>query len=315
MDAAPLAPTFDPLEAMLPYRFMRPADAPRESAGGRRSHVDVEYAVMVGFRPLLLDLTVPETGGTPVPVILYLHPGAWLMGTHKRTAGFLCQNLIMDALVAAGFAVASVQYRLSAEARFPACLHDVSAAVRWLRHFGPELGIDPDRIGSWGESCGGHLSAFLAMNASEPALSGSVGVTGVSSTVQAGVSWYGVTDFLSLTAQALPGTKVDYDAAGSPGSRLVGAPLQAEPGRSRFASPAAWVSPAAAPMLFVHGIADLTTPPRQSETLCSALQSVGVSARAIMVPGADHQLIGVDPAPYIQESVAFLRACLCPELA
>ncbi len=293
--------------AQLLARRYAPAGELRAMAGdNHRSFQDVEYASLPGYRPLLLDLTVPTNRNGPVPVVVYLHPGAWLTGTHKPNSHYRCQNPILTCLPEAGLAVASVQYRLSAEARFPACMHDVAAAVRWLRRFAPELGLDPDRIGSWGESCGGHLSSMLAMNLADESMTGAAGVTGVPSTIRAAVSWYGVTDFLSLRAQALPGTKADYDAPDAPGSRLIGAAASAEPDRARRASPITWVSARAAPMLFVHGDDDHITPPRQSATLCAALAAADVAAELVMVPGAEHELKGVDFAPYLARSVAFL---------
>lgn len=296
----------DQSERLLPYRFMSSDMVEPEEVGERLLYRDVEYALLPGFRPLMLDLSVPRGRAVPVPAVVYLHPGAWLTGTHKPNALYRCQNPILTGLAEAGFAVATVQYRLSSEAKFPACLHDVAAALRWVRHFGPALGIDGTRIGAWGESCGGYLASFLSMNVLDEELTGSVGVRDVSSAVQAGVSWYGVTDFLALRGQALPGTKADYDAPNSPGSRLIGDGLRAAPDLARQASPITHASGQAAPMFFVHGDADLTTPPDQSRTLQQALLAAGVEAHLTMVPGVDHQLIGTDPAPFVAASTAFL---------
>lgn len=296
----------DQSEAVLPYRFMPPTAVPVEDTGARRLYRDVQYALITGFRPLVLDLTVPHGGSGPVPVVVYIHPGAWLTGSPKPTATYRCTAAIQASLLGAGVAVASVQYRLSSEALFPACLHDVASAVRWLRHFAHDLGIDPDRIGSWGESAGGHLSTFLALNLTVDSLTGSIGVTGADSTIQAAVSWYPATDFLSMHDQALPGAKADHDAPDSPESRLIGAGLRSAPDRARRASPITWVNAAAAPLLCVHGENDLTIPPQQSETLCHALRVAGTEAQLTLVPGADHQLVGVDPTPYIALSTTFL---------
>lgn len=296
----------DPNERLLPYRFMSPDMVEPEGAGGRLLYRDVEFALLPGFRPLVLDLSVPRGRTGRVPAVVYIHPGAWLTGTHKCNPHYVCQNAILAGLAEAGFAVAAVQYRLSSEAQFPACLHDVSAAVRWVRHFAPALGIDGARIGAWGESCGGHLASFLSMNVLDEALTGAVGVRGVSSAVQAGVSWYGVTDFPALRGQALPGTKGDFTSPHAPGARLVGAGLEQAPDLARQASPVTHASARAAPMFFVHGEGDLTTPPDQSRTLHLALREAGIEAHLTMVPDADHQLIGTDPAPFVAASTAFL---------
>lgn len=296
----------DPSERLLPYRFMSSDMAKPEEVGRELIYRDVEYALVPGFRPLMLDLSVPRGRTAPVPAVVYLHPGAWLTGTHKPNAYYVCQNAILAGLADAGLAVAAVQYRLSSEAKFPACLHDAAAAVRWLRHFAPVLGIDGARIGAWGESCGGHLASFLAMNVEDETLTGSVGVTGASSAVQAGVSWYGVTNFLTLSEQALPGSRGDFASPHAPGAKLIGAALQQAPDLARQASPITHVSSQAAPMFFVHGEGDLTTPPDQSRTLHRALLEAGKEAHLTMVPCADHQLIGTDPAPFVAASTAFL---------
>ncbi len=294
-------------EAILPYKFMQPAAAQVAKTDHHRTYHDVEFAILAGFRPLVLDLTIPLDQRGPVPIVVYIHPGAWLTGSHKSTGVYRNMAPIQTSLLAAGFAVASVQYRLAAEALFPACLHDVTAAVRWLRYFAPELGLDPNRLGTWGESCGGHLSTFLALNLTDETLIGSVGVTGVSSAVRAAVSWYPPIDFLAMHEQAVPGTKADHNAPDSPESRLIGAGLLAAPERARQASPLTWANAAAAPLLLVHGEDDHIVPPQQSQTMQQALQALGTQVHCTLVADADHQLAGVDTAPYLVQSVAFLR--------
>ena len=103
-----------------------------------------------------------------------------------------------------GLAVALVEYRFSGEARFPACLHDVKAAVRWLRRFGADVGVDGAAIGVWGESSGGHLAAFVALSGTDERLDGAVGVTGCSSDVTAAVAWYPDTDLLVFGHSHIP---------------------------------------------------------------------------------------------------------------
>jgi acetyl esterase/lipase len=158
----------------------------------RTVYRDVVYAAIRGFRPLVLDLTVPVSAG-PVPVVMYIHGGGFAGGTHNA-ARYVPSRRATEAVTSRGIAVASVGYRLSAEARFPAQVHDVKAAVRWLRHSGAALGIDPARVGAWGDSAGGYLTAMLAVTAQRPELTGSVGTTGADSSIRAGVSWYGPTN-------------------------------------------------------------------------------------------------------------------------
>ena len=297
---------------VVPYAFMEPTKVQVREVDGARSYLDAEFALIRGFRPLLLDLHLPKGSHGPFPLVLYLHAGAWLTGSHKLTGAFRCMQPIVNGLLPAGYAVALPQYRLSSEALFPACLQDIVSAVRWLRRFAPDLGLDAKHFGVWGESAGGHLASLLAMNITDPEMLGRIGVPEGDATIQAAVSWYGTTDFLRNREQALPGSRPDFDAADAPGARLVGAPMLTVPDLARRASPLSWVTANAAPMHFVHGTADLTTPPLQSRSLCDSLTAAGVPSRVTWVEGADHELKGVDPSPYIEESIRFLDRTLRP---
>jgi len=269
-----------------------------------------QYAIVDGFRPLELDLVVPEGDG-PHPVVLWIHGGAWRMGTNRDTVGPVPSSAIRAGLLDEGLAVASVQYRLTAEAPFPAQLHDVVAAVRWLRHYSDELRLDPARVGAWGESAGGHLTAFLGLNIDDVGLLGHAGVGEGRTDVQAAVPWYPPTDLLSLGADALiPGIPMDHDAPDSPESHLVGGAVQDRPDEARAASPITYASASAAPMLLVHGDGDVVVSPRQSERLAAALREAGAKVELVLVPGANHVLTGVDPSPYVKRSVDFLVAHL-----
>jgi acetyl esterase/lipase len=158
----------------------------------------VAYSAPPGFRPLELDLYTPA--GEPAPVILFVHGGGWRMGTREVFVPTLrdWRPGPFHRLVAAGFAVASVDYRLSAEAVFPAQLDDVRAALGYLQARAAELGVDASRVVAWGESAGAHLAALLGLTDSQA-------VAGV-------VDWYGPADLTTLAAQALP-------TAAAPGSR------------------------------------------------------------------------------------------------
>jgi acetyl esterase/lipase len=281
-------------------------------ASGVAVHHGVEFAVVEGFRPLLLDLYVPPAGASGAAIV-YLHGGGWAVGSRRRFgrafAGW--QPTPFDLLAQAGFVVATVDYRLSGEACFPAQLHDVKAAVRWLR--GPVaagLGLDSARIMAWGESAGGHLAMLAGLTGDRAELEGMVGEhVGVSSAVCGVVDWYGPTNLLSIGEQhAAIGTAKRPDDAGSWESSLVGAPLQSDPSRTQAASPLSYVHAAAPPVQIHHGTADTQVPYAQSVELVSALQAAGVTVELVTVPGADHFWIG---APSIEEifdrSLAFAR--------
>src|SRR3954454_22759954 len=182
---------------------------PDVSTGGTR-YADIEYARVMGFRPLRMDLLLPPAPSGPVPVVVWIHGGAFLFGSRLHGA---VTEPVCRALIERGVAVALVEYRFSGEALFPACLHDVKASVRWLRQFGEHAGVNGEAIGVRGESAGGHLAAFIALNGEDERLDGTVGVTGCSSDVVVGVAWYPDTDFLAL----------------GPGSGRTGSPRPAAP--------------------------------------------------------------------------------------
>ena len=282
---------------------------PVEVRSDRLIYRDAVVAHLDGFRPLLLDLVLPAAGG-PVPMVVWIHGGAWLRGSNKPYATPVPVELIRDSLLDAGIAVASVQYRLSGEAIFPAQIHDVKAAVRWLRHHAAELRLDPSRFGAWGDSAGGHLAALLAVTGNVTELEGDVGVTGVSSSIQACVDWYGPTHLASMQAQAHPLATDDHDAPNSPTSRLVGAQIQTAPKLATTASPITHVSGSAPPILIIHGVEDRSVPIGQSSLLAEAYERAGAQARFLPIPHADHVFEGSDHRPLVAASVDFLSTAL-----
>lgn len=263
-------------------------------SGGTR-YAEIEYARVWGYRPLRMDLVLPRGAG-PVPVVLWVHGGMWLFGSRRDgpRASSVCR-----ALLERGVAVAQVEYRFSGEILFPGCLHDVKAAVRWLRRFGPQLGVDGEVIGIWGESSGGHLAALVAMNAAE--VDGTVGVPDGSSTVGAAVAWCPVTDILALGPDG-----AGSDDPSSPEALLIGGPTGQLSEAATAASPISYVSAEAAPLLLVHGLDDQLVPPQQSVLLHEALRRVGAVSELDQVESAGHVLYGVDVDPIADRSADFL---------
>lgn len=197
-----------------------------------------------------------------------------------------------------GYVVAGVSTRSSAQALFPAQLHDVKAAIRWLRAHSDEYGIDPYRFAIMGDSSGGWTAAMAGVTGNVAALEGTVGVTGPTSTVQAVVDLYGPTDFLQMDRHMLPGAYERFnsrfglsschDDPGSPESRLMGFPIQGRPDEVRRANPITYVGPDTPPFLIAHGQGDPLVPHHQSELLFQALRSAGVPATFYSVPGIGH---------------------------
>jgi acetyl esterase/lipase len=264
---------------------------------------DAVYAQVSGFRPLTLDLDVP-LAAAPVALVVYLHGGGFAGGTHKVMRDPLgCQ--VSQVMAARGIAVASVGYRLSAEARFPSQVHDVKAAVRWLRHHCGQLRIDPRRIGAWGVSAGGYLAAMLAVTQGHPELDGRVGITSENSGISAGVSWYGPAN-LATQPRLGPSTSSNTDPSASPEAKLLGAAVETVPGLAAYASPVTHASPRSAPMLLVHGDRDRSVPLAQSEELLVAYQQAGAAAELAIVADGDHGFHSTDITPLLHTSAEFL---------
>jgi len=221
----------------------------------------------------ILDLYLPTSGDGPFPVVVLVHGGGFMMGDKSGASG-------ADQLLAAGYAVASVNYRLSSEALAPAQIQDIKAAVRFLRANAQQYNLDPNKFGAWGGSAGGSLVALLGTSCGVEALEGSeLGNADQSSCIQAVVDQFGPTDFLQMDKQ-FAGTScpVNHDAAESPESKLLGAPIQTVPEAANAVNSITYVSSmdaANAPAFLIqHGTADCNVPPQQSQLLYDALLPV-----------------------------------------
>ena len=273
---------------MPPPAHEQPLPPSLPGPGGIRLLLGVPYAAIPGVRPLELDLYLPAGEG-PHPVVLFLHGGGWRLGS-RHSAGPMYRGASptpFERVAQAGIAVASVDYRLSGEATFPAQLHDAKAAVRWLRARAGDLGVDPDRIAAWGESAGGHLAELLGL-ATDPELEGDVGITGTSSSVAAVVAWYAPSDVAAVATD----TGADPADPSTREAQLLGAPAASVPELAAQASPITHVSPGAPPFLLLHGADDRFVPPAQSERLHDALADAGVDVELELFEDADHMWLG-----------------------
>ena len=263
---------------------------PNRSAGvqlptGAKLERDVVYS-KVGDRELLLDLCLPAKRSAPMPVIVWIHGGGWRNGS--KNAGSRARGMAER-----GYAVVDVGYRLSGEAIFPAQVEDCKAAIRWIRANATKYGFDPDRIGAWGGSAGGHLVAFLGTSGDVKEFDTKTNAQ-YSSRVQAVCDWFGPTDLLQMDEHMIEGSRLVHDAPDSPESLLVGGPIQEEPYKSlaRKVDPIKYVSKNDPPFLIMHGDKDMLVPLHQSELLLDALKKAGVSASLYVVKGGGHGLRG-----------------------
>lgn len=292
-----------------PSRFLPPHE-PTVREDGVRHFSGLTYAVAFGFRPLQLDLWTPA-GTERAPLVLWIHGGGFMFGDRRVLPETFRPNQVFDALLDAGLAVASIDYRHALEAPFPAQLQDAKAAVRYLRSFADELGISTERIGVMGESAGGHIAATVGLTAHRPDLEASHGVVGPSSAVDVVVDWYGVSDLATMPRRQPP----PHVAAKLPPELLVPPEDQLTRGLEGAAladaSPITHVTPDAPPFLLVHGTADWLVPFAQSEQLHAALTRAGVDCELVPVENAQHIFDGCDDIDAVlQLSVDFLVKAL-----
>ncbi|HEY3908253.1 MAG TPA: alpha/beta hydrolase, partial [Streptosporangiaceae bacterium] len=255
-----------------------------------------QYAVVPGFRPLVLDLHVPA-GQRTCPVVVYAHGGGFVGGS--RTMG------PWAFLLEAGYAVASVDYRLASEAQFPFPIHDLAAAVRWVRANAEKYRLDPGLVIGFGSSAGGYLMNALALTGPDlPGLTGSLGPTPeVSIALDAMIDHYAPTDFSTLGI-----------TADSPLLKFLGFDPSQRPEDAELANLCRYATAGSPPFLIAHGDADTVVDFEHSRRLFDALTSAGARAELIVVEGANHGAVEFDqPAMHTQtlnflESVAKSRA-------
>ena len=242
-----------------------------------------------------LDLYIPAGARTPMPVVIWTAGSAWMSDMGKSRA-----DIIAAQLLPLGYAVAGVSIRSSSQARFPAQLHDIKAAIRWLRANAAKYQLDPDHIGLIGDSSGGWTTVMAALTGDAPEMEGSVGVKEGSSRIQAAVAFYPPTDFLSMDAWALrkcgsaaggaPNLSAGFchDDQGSPESRLVGCAIQTCPEQVHAADPTRYITAGDPPVMIFHGDSDPLVPHNQGERLYMALNKACANATFISLPKAGH---------------------------
>lgn len=220
-----------------------------------------------------LDIYIPKNANKPFPVIVHFHGGAFMLGTRRD------DNLVpMLRALEHGYAVVSVEYRLSGEARFPALIWDSKAAIRFLRAHAQTYGFDSQKIAAWGPSAGGYIVAMLGLTVGNPAFEDlTQGNPTVGSEVQAVVDWCGPCGgFLNMdTAITANGIGcADHNAPDSPESRLMGAPIETIPQLVALANPCRYVHRGVPPFLIQHGANDPVVPVQQSQALADTIKAV-----------------------------------------
>lgn len=272
----------------------------RQFLGRRRRNVDTAGALpdtLIHHRDLpyadtdnprqCLDLIVPKDASSesPLPLVAFIHGGGWRNG-HKN-AGLRQVTRFADS---GKFVAASIGYRLSGEATWPAQIHDCKAAIRWLKGNAAKFNIDPKRICVFGSSAGGHLVAMLGVSADVDSLEGKLGRhLDQSSRVSAVIDFFGPTNFLTMNDH--PGN-LDHDSDSSPESLLIGGAIQKNKERAMAAVPVSYVSKDDAPILIMHGTKDPLVPFDQSVQFHRKLRAAGIDATLVPITDGEHGFRG-----------------------
>jgi acetyl esterase/lipase len=280
------------------YPFIRTAtDVPPPAVAAAKG---ITY-IQRGDHALQLDVYRPAQAGAPLPAVVYVHGGGWINGDRAEFAPMAIR------MAERGFVGVTVSYRLAPEARYPAAIHDVKSAVRWVRAHAAEYGIDPQRIAIAGGSAGGQIASLVGVTSGDArfdpdAKTGAGG--GVSSAVQAIVNIDGLSDFTSESARSNEDNPARQP---TPAAQWFGGTYAIRQALWRDASPTFHVSPSSPPILFVG-----SGQPRFSvgrEEMIAKLDAVGVKSRVFMLPDTPHSFWLFDPwlDPTVDATVAFLR--------
>lgn len=261
---------------------------------------DVPYVPEGHPRQAMDILRLKDRPAEPAPAIVFIHGGAWRSGDKSAGVGRLAP------LVERGFVCATINYRLTGDAQFPAQIEDCKTAIRFLRAHAVDYGIDPERIGVWGSSAGGHLVAMLGV-AGDVAEFDKGPWEGESSRVQAVCDWFGPADLTLMTRQR---SAMDHSRADSPEGFLLGGAVSERQRMAELASPVNHVSGDDAPFLIMHGTEDPTVPYGQSVALATKLMEAGVEVDVVPMVGAGHGGKEFSSASAMERIVAFFERTL-----
>lgn len=248
---------------------------------------DITYCTADGV-PLKMDIYYPTNANSPASVAMYVHGGGWTSGDKSQGAG----TRDISELVSRGYLVTAINYRLAPQYQFPAQIEDCKCAVRFLRANAAQYNLDPNRIGVWGSSAGGHLVALLGLTDESAGFEGSGDYADQSSRVQAVVDMFGPTDLTQLFNGANPRLLEQVFGTSDRHSEAI-----------QRASPVTWVTSDDPPFLMLHGELDDLVPPSQSQILYDRLVAASVPATLVFVENAGHGFapVGGSTSPTRQE--------------
>jgi acetyl esterase/lipase len=258
---------------------------------------NIVYA-KTGNTKLLLDLYMPHEKKDPF-LIVWVHGGAWRSGS---------KELPPLGMLNFGYALASINYRLSEEASFPAPIYDIKASIRFLRANAKKYGYRSDKIIIWGSSSGGHYAALIGTTNNDNELEGNIGeYLNESSSVQAILDFYGPSNFMTILNQSTPhGISVRVPAL----TLLLGKPVEQVPELARQASPVYQVDSTSPPIFIVHGDQDIQVPVNQSLELMAAYKKNNLQFQIEIIPGAGHGGDAYDKKELMETMNKFLETVL-----
>lgn len=247
-----------------------------------------------------LNILYPHSAATPLPAVIHIHGGGWYTGGKGGESTFA----VLRRFAEEGYVALSIGYRFIDEKRFPGAVEDCKLAVRWLRAHAEAYKVDPERIGVFGASAGGHLAAMLAVAGPDAGLEGAGGYNRFSSAIQAAIPICAPLDLrvpISMQFANNDDPIVNGFIGGPPSTHLT---------MARRASPMIYVRAGLPPMLFVHGTADKRVVPAQSEAMAAALQAAGSPATLRLIPDGKHGMGEARAEPVLSEMVAFFDKTL-----
>ncbi|TDL33358.1 alpha/beta hydrolase fold domain-containing protein [Arthrobacter nitrophenolicus] len=291
-----------------------PQSPPTTGEAGEVRYDNIVYSADPGYRPLFLDLRVPQSAGAecPCPLIIWVHGGGWLYGSRRRQAPNLHRNRVIESMLEGGFAVALVDYRLIREEGFPAQSMDLKAAIRWLRGHAGEYGLDAARFALWGESAGAHVAAMTALcDRFGEERTGEF--LAESEEVQALVSWYGPADIESLLESV--STHRQSEESGSQAVSPVRALVESTAWSAAELSPIQYARAGGPPVFIAHGTDDQQVNVKQSRSFHNALVNAGANSEYLETAG-DHVFAGAPVLAEVTErTLDFLQKHLGPGMS
>jgi acetyl esterase/lipase len=281
---------------------------PGVGPSGELRYDNIVYSCEPGYRPLFLDLRVPAPQTAPHPLIVWVHGGGWIYGSRRRLPPHLFDNAIHDRMLDAGYAVASVDYRLAREAGFAGMLLDLKAALRWLRGHAADFDLDPQRVVMWGESAGGHLAVMAALCTKLDGADRTGECLGQPETPTVVVDWYGPAD---LTAMAELPMGADSEEVGATADNPAAILRTSGTWTYDELSPITYVRAGLPPIFVAHGTDDQIVPVSHSRDLAARLRAVGATVDYLEVAGADHVWRGAPSvADIVDRSLSFVAKAL-----